>query len=210
MILPTINNVDNVGSSESGRQGVADGRADGFRAHGAATVLDDGRSRLLAPGDRSLGWLATTGRIPRGYLGDAAKTTATFPVIDGTRYVVAGDRARWNTDGSIELLGRESSTINSGGEKVFAEEVEAALRGHPAIADAVVAGRPSERWGEEVVAVVALRPGQEQVTDDELRDACAATLARYKLPRAFVRVDAVQRTASGKSDHAWARSVVAR
>lgn len=208
-LAPGLQVIDIVGSSESGRQGVAAGTGAGtFRRSGDAVVLDDDRRSVLPADDGSLGWLATSGPIPRGYLGDQEKTLATFPVVGGVRYVVAGDRARWTADGDIELLGRESATINTGGEKVFAEEVEAAVRTHPAVADAVVVGRPSERWGSEVVAVVALRPGHEPIADDELRDACAATLARYKLPRAFVRVPHVQRTASGKSDYAWARSVV--
>lgn len=119
---------------------------------------------------------------------------------------MAGDRARRRADGSLELLGRDAATINTGGEKVFAEEVEVALKAHAGVLDAVVVGRPSERWGSEVVAVVALRAGADP-TDDELREAAAATLARYKLPKAFVRVGAVQRTASGKADYSWARSV---
>ena len=206
-LVPGLRIVDIVGSSESGRQGVASGTAGTFRRSGDAVVLDDERRHVLPADDRSIGWLATSGPIPRGYLGDPVKTAATFPVVGGVRYVVAGDRARWADDGTIELLGRESATINSGGEKVFAEEVEVAVRSHPAVADAIVVGRPNERWGSEVVAVVALRPGCD-VDDDELREACAATLARYKLPRAVVRVAEVQRTASGKSDYAWARSVV--
>lgn len=208
-LLPGVRIIDIVGSSESGRQGVSAGTDAGtFRRSGEAVVLDDDRRRILPPDDRSVGWLATTGPIPRGYLGDPDKTAATFPLIDGVRYVVAGDRARWTSDGGIELLGREAATINTGGEKVFAEEVEAAVRSHPAVADAVVVGRPSQRWGSEVVAVVALRPGGEDVDDDELREACAGSLARYKLPRAFVRVPEVQRTPSGKSDYAWARRIV--
>jgi 3-oxocholest-4-en-26-oate---CoA ligase len=207
-LVPGLRIVDIVGSSESGRQGMARGTGTGtFDRSGGAVVLDDDRRRVLPPDDRSLGWLATSGPIPRGYLGDAEKTAATFPVVDGVRYVVAGDRARWADDGSIELLGRESATINTGGEKVFAEEVEVAVRSHPAVADAVVVGRPSERWGEEVTAVVAVRPGSD-VSDHDLRAACADVLARYKLPRVFVRVPHVQRTPSGKPDYAWARSVV--
>ena len=93
----------------------------------------------------SMGWLAQTGNIPLGYLGDADKTARTFPVINGVRYSVPGDRARYLPDGEIELLGRDSVTINSGGEKIFAEEVEQAIICHPAVADVVVAGRPSER-----------------------------------------------------------------
>ena len=104
------------------------------------------------------GW-RSAGIVPLGYKGDAAKTATTFPVIDGVRYSVPGDRARHLADGGIELLGRDSVTINSGGEKIFAEEVETAIASHPAVADVVVAGRPSERWGQEVVAVVALADG---------------------------------------------------
>ena len=207
-LVPGLRIVDIVGSSESGRQGMARGTGTGtFHRSGDAVVLDDARRRVLPVDDRTVGWLATSGAIPRGYLGDPDKTAATFPVVDGVRYVVAGDRARWADDGGIELLGRESATINTGGEKVFAEEVEVAVRSHPAVADAVVVGRPSERWGEEVAAVIAVRSGDD-VSDDDLRAACAEVLARYKLPRVFVRVPRVQRTPSGKPDYAWARSVV--
>ncbi len=145
--------------------------------------------------------------MPLGYLGDPDKTRATFPVVDGERHAVAGDRARWRSDGTIELHGRDSVCINTGGEKVFAEEVETALKTHPGVLDAVVCGRPSSRWGEEVVAVVALRP-QADVSDDELRDAAGAHLARYKLPRAIVRVPEVVRAPSGKADYRWARTQV--
>jgi acyl-CoA synthetase (AMP-forming)/AMP-acid ligase II len=206
--VPGLRIVDIVGSSESGRQAVGGGTGPArFERSASAVVLDDERRRLLEPGTGEVGWLATSGPIPRGYLGDEAKTAATFPIVDGTRYVVAGDRVRLLADGAIEFLGRESVTINTGGEKVFAEEVEQALKAHPAVLDAIVVGRPSERWGQEVVAVVALRPGG--AADGDLREAAAATIARYKLPKAFVRVDEVRRTASGKPDYAWATSVAA-
>jgi acyl-CoA synthetase (AMP-forming)/AMP-acid ligase II len=207
-LVPGLRIVDIVGSSESGRQGMASGTGPArFERSASAVVLDDARRRTLEPGEDELGWLATSGPIPRGYLGDPAKTEATFPVVDGTRYVVAGDRARLLAGGAVELLGRESVTINTGGEKVFAEEVEEAVKAHPAVLDAIVVGRPSERWGQEVVAVVAFRDGGS-ADDDALREAAAATIARYKLPKAFVRVPAVQRTASGKADYAWAKSTV--
>jgi acyl-CoA synthetase (AMP-forming)/AMP-acid ligase II len=206
--VPGVRIIDIMGSSESGRQGVGRGTGPArFEAASSSVVLDDARRRALEPGRDEVGWLATSGPIPRGYLGDAAKTAATFPVIEGVRYVIAGDRARRTADGAIELLGRESVTINTGGEKVFAEEVEEAVKSHPAVLDAVVVGRPSDRWGQEVVAVVQLRDGQP-VTDDELRAAAARSIARYKLPKAFVRVAAVQRTASGKPDYAWAGAAV--
>jgi fatty-acyl-CoA synthase len=142
--------------------------------------------------------------VPLGYLGDEARTAATFPEIAGVRHAVAGDRARWGPDGTIVLAGRDSVCINTGGEKVFAEEVESALVANAEVVDAVVCGRPSDRFGEEVVAVVALRPGSA-VTDEELRTAAGAHLARYKLPRSFVRVDQVVRAPSGKADYRWAR-----
>jgi fatty-acyl-CoA synthase len=142
--------------------------------------------------------------MPLGYLGDEAKTRRTYPTIDGVRYAIPGDRARLGADGSIQVLGRESVCINSGGEKIFAEEVEQALKRHPAIYDVVVVGTPSERWGEQVTAVVSFR-GDARASDDELRDAAAEALARYKLPRAFVRVEAVLRTPSGKPDYRWAK-----
>jgi 3-oxocholest-4-en-26-oate---CoA ligase len=170
-------------------------------------VLSEDRSRVLSPGDDELGWLAQGGRVPLGYLGDPDKTARTFPTIDGVRYAVAGDRARLLDDGSIELHGRDAATINTGGEKVFAEEVEQALKHHPAVFDAVVVGRPSEQWGQEVVAVVQLRGDGNGPTDDDLRGAAADHLARYKLPKAFVRVGAIDRSPSGKPDYAWAAAV---
>ncbi len=140
---------------------------------------------ILEPGHDGIGWLAQRGYVPLGYKGDAAKTAATFPVIDGVRYSVPGDRARHLADGAIELLGRDSVTINSGGEKIFVEEVETAIASHPAVADVVVSGRPSERWGQEVVAIVALVDGAS-ADAQELIDHAAGSIARYKLPKAVV------------------------
>ena len=207
-LIPGLTVVDIVGSSESGRQGVGTGTSTGaFKPSGTACVLSDDLSRRLDPGEDQIGWLAQTGRMPRGYLHDRDKTQRTFPVIDGVRHVVAGDRARLLADGRIELLGRDSVTINTGGEKVFAEEVELALKHHPAVYDALVVGRPSERWGQEVVAVVHLREG-EQVDDRDLIATAADHVARYKLPKAIVRVGHIQRSASGKPDYLWARGAV--
>ena len=207
-LLPGITIVDVLGSTESGRQGLArsgaGGDERGFRPSTTSVVLDEAHTRRLAPGDPEIGWLAQTGRVPLGYLGDPEKTAATFPVVEGARHAVPGDRARLLADGSIELHGRDSVCINTGGEKVFAEEVETAVKTHPAVLDAVVCGRPSERWGSEVVSIVQLRPGWN-VDDDELRDAAARHLARYKLPRAFVRRDVIVRSPSGKADYRWAR-----
>jgi fatty-acyl-CoA synthase len=213
-LLPGLHIVDVLGSSETGRQAVATtsaerpGGAGRFVPAATAAVLSEDRSRVIAPDDGTVGWLGQGGRVPRGYLGDPEKTAATFPRIDGTTWAVAGDRARWRPDGSIELLGRESVTINTGGEKVFAEEVEQALKAHPAVFDVLVVGRPSERWGQEVTAVVAVRPGRT-VTLEDLREVGGRHLARYKLPRVLLTVDAVQRSPSGKPDYAWARELVA-
>lgn len=204
--LPGLRIVDVLGSSETGRQAVA-GRTTAFRPERNAVVLSADRTRRLAAGDDEVGWLAQAGRVPLGYLGDEAKSTATFPVIGGVRHALAGDRVRYRADGTIELLGRDSVTINTGGEKVFAEEVEQVLTAHPSVADAIVAGRPSERWGSEIVAVLQGRNGADRPGDDTLRAHCRAELAGYKVPKAFVWVDRVERSPAGKPDYAWAREI---
>ena len=129
-------------------------------------------------------------------------------MIAGQRMSVPGDRARHREDGSIELLGRDSVTINSGGEKIFAEEVEAAVVAHPDVVDVVVTSRPSERWGQEVVAVVQFRPGAAPDEDDLAAEA-ARHIARYKLPKAWVVVDVIERSPAGKADYRWAASMAA-
>jgi fatty-acyl-CoA synthase len=210
-LLPGVTVVDVLGSTESGRQGVASTRpgsdpALGFTPSPTAAVLDEDRRRVLRAGDPQLGWLAQSGRVPLGYLNDETKTAETFPVIDGVAFAVAGDRARILADGSIELHGRDSVCINTGGEKVFAEEVETALKTHPDVFDAVVCGRPSPRWGQEVVALVQIRDGQEP-TDEELLTAAGEHIARYKLPKEVIRLPDLVRSPSGKADYRWARSV---
>ncbi|MGH9193996.1 MAG: AMP-binding enzyme, partial [Acidimicrobiales bacterium] len=208
--IPALRIVDVLGSSETGRQAVA-GAEPTFRPGDHAVVLSEDRRRRLTPGDQEIGWLAQAGRVPLGYLGDAAKTAATFPVIDGVRHAVAGDRVRLLADGTIELLGRDSVTINTGGEKVFAEEVEQVLTAHPGVADAIVTSRRSERWGQEIVAIVALRSGAEvPELEGELRDHCRRSLAGYKVPKAFCWVERVVRSPAGKPDYAWARSIADR
>ncbi len=144
------------------------------------------------------------GAFPGATSATRPRPRRTFPEIDGQRYAVPGDRARVLADGSIELHGRDSVTINSGGEKIFAEEVEHALKNHPDVHDALVVGRPSERWGQEVVAVVAARPGTAPTAEALVAEA-AEHVARYKLPKAVVFVDDVPRSPSGKPDYAAAR-----
>jgi acyl-CoA synthetase (AMP-forming)/AMP-acid ligase II len=201
--------IDGVGSSETGAQlthmsapgAVSTGR---FKPGPDTVVVSEELSTVLAPGHDGIGWLGQRGYVPLGYKGDATKTAATFPVVDGVRYAVPGDRARHLEAEVIELLGRDSVTINSGGEKIFAEEVETAIASHPAVADVVVAGRPSERWGQEVVAVVALEDGAN-ADADELIAHTAASLARYKLPKAIVFRPVIERSPAGKADYRWAR-----
>ncbi len=208
--LPTAMVMDAVGASETGSQ-MSQMSAAGKSAStgtftpgpGAAIVSED-LSTALEAGHAETGWLAQRGRVPLGYLGDADKTDRTFPVIDGIRYAVPGDRARLTAAGIIELYGRDSATINSGGEKIFAEEVEQALAHHPDVYDVVCAGRPSERWGQEVVAIVQLKSGAT-ATEADLLAIAGSHVARYKLPKAFVMVDHIMRSPAGKADYRWAK-----
>lgn len=209
--LPTLMIVDGLGSSEAGGQlshvSVGAGATTGtFPLAPGNHVLSADLDRVLAEGDDELGWLAKSGRLALGYLGDPEKTARTYPVVDGQRFAVPGDRARLRDGGVVELHGRDSVTINSGGEKIFAEEVEAAIKAHPGVYDCVVAGRPSERWGNEVVAVVRLRSGHD-VTETQLLAEAERHVARYKLPKAFVFVDEVVRSPAGKADYRWAKHI---
>ncbi|MBX3706755.1 MAG: acyl-CoA synthetase [Pseudomonadales bacterium] len=208
--IPHLNVIDGLGSSETGGQGShistkETGASTGRFMPGPDNVIvDEALTRVLAPGHEGMGWWAKRGRVPLGYLDDAEKSRKTFIEIEGERYAVPGDRARHLADGTVELHGRDSVTINSGGEKIFAEEVEHALKQHPAVYDAVVAGRPSERWGSEVVGIVRLKPGQA-VSAAELIESMSEHLARYKLPKAIVFRDEIVRSPSGKADYRWAR-----
>lgn len=211
--LPHILVMDAAGASETGLQ-MSSLSLKGMEADTATfepvpstVVIDDLFSRVLEAGEGE-GWLAQRGRVPLGYLGDAAKTARTFPVIDGVRFSIPGDRAIVDAEGRIVLLGRDGITINSGGEKIFVEEVERALAAHPAVRDVVVVGRPSERWGSEPVAVVQVEDGAS-ATDEELLAEAAKHIARYKVPKAIMRVPVVQRSPSGKADYRWAAMQVA-
>jgi 3-oxocholest-4-en-26-oate---CoA ligase len=205
--LPNLVISDSAGSSETGAQmhmTSVDGVEVGSFLPGPGTVVvDESFTRVLEPGHEGNGWLAQTGNVPLGYLGDPDKTARTFPVIGGVRYSIPGDRARYVANGEIQLLGRDSVTVNSGGEKIFVEEVERAIAGHPAVADVVVTGRPSERWGSEVVAVVQLAEGAEP-DQASIVEHASHHIARYKLPKEVVFVDRVQRSPSGKADYRWA------
>ena len=206
-LLPQVRIADFLGGTETGSQAIRVGSKSGtFRPSRTLAVLSEDRSRRLQPGDPELGWVAQGGRVPLGYLNDPARTARAFPTVEGVRYAVSGDRAQLLADSQLTLRGRDSTTVNTGGEKVFAEEVEEALNALDAIADALVVGAPSARWGEEVVAVVQLA-ADAAASDEQLRDACRGRLAGYKLPKRFVRVDAVRRLANGKPDYVWAKQL---
>ena len=205
-LLPHVSVVDTFGASETGGQGRLRGRTAGGRPRlltdEHTAVLDDDLAPV-EPGQ--VGRLARSGWIPLRYHGDDARTKATFPVVDGVRWSVPGDLARLEDDGTITVLGRGSTSINTGGEKVYPEEVEAVLKGHAAVFDAVVVGVPDTRWGERVVAVVQARVDTEP-TLGVLQAHAREHLAGYKVPRYLVLVDAIQRSPSGKPDYRWARA----
>ncbi len=200
-LLPSAIVMDRFGSSEAGAQGAVDDGAAGprFVMGDDTSVLDDDL-RPLAPGDGRIGHLARRGRIPLGYYGDQAKTAETFPVdADGVRWSVPGDLAMVEADGTITVLGRGSSSINTGGEKVFPEEVEAAVKTHPHVFDAIVVGIPDERFGEQVAVVVQPRNGSEPSLA-EIQEHCRTIIAGYKVPRRLALIDSLPLTAAGKPD----------
>jgi len=211
--LPHVSIIDGVGSSESGMQlntlsnNNSQPETATFGPQHDTAVLSAERDRILAPGEGD-GWLARRDLIPLGYLGDPDKTAQTFPTVKGTRWSVPGDRARILPDGRIELLGRDSLTINSGGEKIYVEEVERAIAAHPAVTDVIVVGRPSPRWGCEAVAIIAV-DAQIPVTDAQLIDTCRGHIADYKIPKAFIRAPMIIRSPAGKADYRWAATLAA-
>ena len=203
---------DSIGSSETGVQGSnvstkeQPSSTGDFEPAPGSTVVNSSLSAIVDAGSDEIGWFAMSDRVPLGYLNDAEKTQKTFPVIDSVRFSVPGDRARLLADGRIEVLGRDSVTINSGGEKIYAEEVENAVKTHGAIYDAVVCGRASERWGSEVVAIVQLVEGV-QALESEIIEHCASYISRYKRPKAIIKVAQIKRSPAGKPDYRWARAV---
>lgn len=206
--LPGTIVYDALGASESGGQGTAAGYSEEgsprFNLDEGHVILDE-HMRPMDKSDRRIGTLAKTGHTPLSYYKDEKKTAQTFPTIDGVRYSVPGDQARWEDDGTATLFGRGSVSINTGGEKVFPEEVEKALKGHPDVYDAVVVGTPDERFGNRVTAVVQLRQGRDNPGLEALAAHCKTLLAGYKAPRALVVHDAIVRSPSGKPDYRWAK-----
>ncbi len=209
--LPHVRVLDALGSSETGAQAAQYSDKDNkattgdFAVAPGNVVLKEDLSGLVEVGSDEIGWLAREGNIPLGYFKDAEKTARTFPTVGGKRYSVPGDRAAFDADGKLRLLGRDSVCINSGGEKIFAEEVEHALKHHPHVYDCVVVGTPHPRWGQQVTALVKLREG---VSGDEesLKKTAAEHIAAYKLPKVFVFVDEMVRAPSGKADYRWAKA----
>ncbi len=208
-LLPWAVVVDGYGTSETGGQGQmpawagqVSGAQPRFHVDEDTVVLDDG-GRPAPPGSGLVGRLARRGRIPLGYHGDPVATAETFVVLDGQRWAIPGDLARVEGDGSVTLLGRGASSINSGGEKVFPEEVEMVLKAHPAVFDAVVIGVPDDRFGQRVAAVVQLRVGRT-LAPAEVERHCRDRLAPFKVPRRLVEVEEVRRHPSGKADLRWA------
>ncbi|WP_028648778.1 acyl-CoA synthetase [Nocardiopsis sp. CNT312] len=208
---------DSYGGSETGACGSATGpdNTDHPEDHrtftmGASIAVLDESLRPLPPGSPDIGRIARTGRIPLGYYNDPEATGRTFPVDpDGRRWALSGDYGTLGADGSVVLLGRGSVVINTAGEKVYPEEVEAVLKGHPSVADAIVVPAPDEHLGQRVTALVAPVPGTA-LCAAELREHCRGRLAGFKVPRTVHMVDRVRRTAVGKQDYRWASSVARR
>jgi 3-oxocholest-4-en-26-oate---CoA ligase len=213
--FPDLVMTDSIGATESGFNGIlAVGKDNTAMKAGGPTVnpgrdtvvLDD-QLRPVEPGSGVVGKVARGGNIPLGYYKDEEKTKATFVIAaDGQRYAVPGDFATLEADGTITLLGRGSVCINTGGEKVYPEEVEHALKAHGDVFDAVVVGVADERWGQRVAAVVQARPGHQPTLDD-LDAHCRTHVAGYKVPRELHLVDQIVRSPSGKPDYPWAKKL---
>ncbi len=211
--FPNLIIADAVGSTETGYNGVRVIVKGGEEKPGMPTVqmgpdtvvLDD-EMNIVEPGSGVVGRMARGGNVPLRYHKDPEKSAATFVTVSGRRYSVSGDYAIVEADGTMTLLGRGSVCINSGGEKIYPEEVEAALKAHPAVFDAVVVGVPDERWGERVAAVIEMRPGTT-VTLEELDVHARAHIAGYKVPRELHVVAKMVRSPSGKPDYPWAKRV---
>jgi 3-oxocholest-4-en-26-oate---CoA ligase len=210
---PQVVIIDMIGASEGGpfaismtMPGQAPADTAVFTAPPNAVVIDDSTGMPAERGSGVVGMLAVSGPMPTGYYGDEAKTATTFRTIDGVRYTVPGDYATIDTDGTVHLLGRGSVCINTGGEKVYPEEVEVAARSHPAVLDCTVVGVADARFGEAVTLVASLHPGAA-ADDRDVIDHVRGRLAAYKAPKRVVWVDTIERSPSGKADYRWARSV---
>ncbi|MFE6738203.1 acyl-CoA synthetase [Streptomyces tubercidicus] len=211
-LVPHVMLLNNFGSSESGFNGTATedaGPDKGFRlrVNSRTAVVDPATYEPVPVGE--VGRIALRGHVPLGYYNDPVKTAETFFEADGDRWVLLGDMATVDEGGIVTVLGRGSQCINSGGEKIYPEEVEQALKAHPDVYDALVAGVPDERWGQRVAAVIQLRAGAAEPELADLQLHCRTRLAGYKIPRAVVFADHIRRSPSGKADYRWAKAVAA-
>ncbi|WP_162266271.1 acyl-CoA synthetase [Mycobacteroides saopaulense] len=211
-LLPNRVITDAIGASETGTGGLSTVTKGQMHPGGptvkissTTTVLDEA-GNPIQPGSGVRGLIAKSGHIPVGYFKDEKKTAETFKTFNGVRYAIPGDWATVEADGTVTMLGRGSVSINTGGEKVFPEEVESVLKGHPAVFDAVVVGVPDEKWGQHVGAVIAVREGVE-LTFEDLDTHARKEIAGYKVPRSVWIVDSVKRNPAGKADYRWAKEV---
>lgn len=209
-LVPNVMLLNNFGSTESGFNGTAtadSGAGKGFRlrVNSRTQVVDPATYEPVVVGEP--GRVAQRGHVPLGYYNDPRKTAETFFQKDGERWVLLGDMATVDDEGIVTVLGRGSQCINTGGEKVYPEEVEQALKSHPDVYDALVAGVPDAKWGNHVAAVVQLREGAGRPSLEDIQTHCRSHLAGYKIPRQLVITDTIQRSPSGKADYRWARSV---
>ncbi|MCL6669916.1 acyl-CoA synthetase [Streptomyces panaciradicis] len=209
-LLPNAVLLNNYGSSESGFNGTATadsgaGQSFRIRVNSRTQVVDPATHEPVAAGE--VGRVAQCGHVPLGYYNDPRKTAETFFDKDGERWVLLGDMATVDEEGVVTVLGRGSQCINTGGEKVYPEEVEQALKSHPDVYDALVAGVPDAKWGNHVAAVVQLREGAARPSLEDVQTYCRTHLAGYKIPRQLVITDAIRRSPSGKADYRWARDV---
>ncbi|RLU83096.1 acyl-CoA synthetase [Streptomyces griseocarneus] len=205
-LLPHVALMNNFGSSESGFNGTAtEGAGLRLLVNDRTAVVDPVTYAPVAPGE--VGRVAQRGHVPLGYHNDPAKTAETFFQADGERWVLLGDMATVDSGGVVTVLGRGSQCINTGGEKVYPEEVEQVLKAHPDVYDVLVTGVPDGRWGYRVAAVVQPRAGGGPLTLELLQAHCRARLAGYKVPRRVVFTDRIERSPSGKADYRWARAV---
>ncbi len=212
--FPNLIITDSIGSTESGFNGLTYA-AKGDKGEGGGPTVAPGRDvvildddlQVIPLGDERVGKMGRGGNIPLGYFNDPVKTAENFVIAaDGRRYAVSGDFARWTEDGQLVMLGRGTVSINSGGEKIYPEEVEQALKAHGAVFDCIVVGVPDERWGQRVAAVVQWRDG-ERATLDDLCSHAREHVAGYKVPRELHQVDEIVRSPSGKPDYPWAKQL---
>lgn len=213
--FPNIVIVDAIGSSESGNNGMVTlGKGNTSMRSGPTvsalgnTVVFDEHLKPVEPGSGVIGKIARSGDIPIGYYNDPVKTAEVFINVDDVRYVMPGDFATVEEDGSITLLGRGSVSINSGGEKIFPEEVESAVRSHPEVFDAIVVGAPDSRWGQRVAAIVQPRTDRHPSLES-IQAHCRQAMAGYKVPRQLHVVESIVRSPSGKPDYRWASEIIA-